>query len=151
MITYLRFTADRDINRVRRYLARRYRARTEDLSSIRLTDEDFLINIPNELSPRDIVNDSHDWAPRKGIVVDKFEGELERRRPAAFRVTVHLKNIPLKLWSRETATRILEDFREPAFIDDATMVGPDRLIIYVMVDCHDEWMIPLGTSARRGI
>jgi hypothetical protein len=61
------------------------------------------------------------------------------------------KNILLKLWSRETAIRILEDFREPTFIDDATMVGPDRLIIYVMVDCHDEWMIPLGTSARRGI
>jgi hypothetical protein len=44
-------------------------------------------------------------------VVDKFEGELERRRLATFRMTVHLKNIPFKLWSRETAMRILEDFR----------------------------------------
>jgi hypothetical protein len=35
-------------------------------------------------------------------------------------MTVHLKNIPLKLWSRETTMRILEDFGEPAFIDDAS-------------------------------
>jgi hypothetical protein len=83
-------------------------------------------------------------------VVDKFEGEPERRRPAAFRVTVHLKNIPLKLWSRETTTRILKDFRERTFIDDATTVGPDRRSIYAMVDSHDGQMIPLGTSARRG-
>jgi hypothetical protein len=73
VITYLSSAADGDINRVRRYLAHRYGARTEDLPSIRLTSEDFLINIPNVLSPRDIVNDSHDWAPRQDIVVDKFE------------------------------------------------------------------------------
>jgi hypothetical protein len=66
-------------------------------------------------------------------MMDKFEGEPKRRRPTAFRVMVHLKNIPLKLWSRETATRILEDFDEPVYIDDATTVGPDRYIIYEMV------------------
>jgi hypothetical protein len=77
MITYLNFTANRDINRIRWYLTHYYGARTKDLSSIKLTCEDFLINIPNELSPQDIVNDSHDWAPRQGIVVDKFEGEPE--------------------------------------------------------------------------
>jgi Domain of unknown function (DUF4283) len=141
VITYLSSIADRDINRVRRYLARHYGARTEDMLSIRLTGEDFLINIPNELSPRDIVNDSHDQTPRQGIMVDKFEGEPERRRPTAFRVTMHLKNILLKLWSRETAVRILEDLGEPAFIDDATTVSPYRCAIYAMVDYHDGHMI----------
>jgi hypothetical protein len=75
-------------------------------------------------------------------MVDKFEGEPERRRPTTFRVTVHLKNIPLKLSSREMATRILEDFREPAFIDDATTVSSDRRTIIAMIDCHDGRMIP---------
>jgi hypothetical protein len=97
VITYLSSAADRDINRVRRYLTRRYGTRTEDLSSIGLTGENFPINIPNELSPRNIVNDSHDWAPRQDIMVDKFERESKRRRPMAFRVTVYLKNIHLKL------------------------------------------------------
>jgi hypothetical protein len=57
VIIYLSSTTYRDINRLRRYLTRRYGARMEDLSSIRLTGEDFLINIPNKLSPWDIVND----------------------------------------------------------------------------------------------
>jgi hypothetical protein len=65
------------------------------------------------------VNDSHDWAPRQGIMVNKFEGELERRRSVTFRVTMHLNNIPLKLWSGETSTKIMEDFGEPASIDNA--------------------------------
>jgi hypothetical protein len=112
------------------------------LPPIRLTSEDFLINIPNELSSRDIVNDSHDWPPRQDIVVDKFERKMERRRPATFRVTVHLKNISLRLWSRETTMRILENFGEPAFIDNATTVGPDRCAVYAMVDCHDGRVIP---------
>jgi hypothetical protein len=76
-------------------------------------------------------------------VVDKFEGEPEWRRLTTFGVTVHLKNILLKLWSRETASKILEKFREPAFIDDATTIGSDRCIIYAMVDYHDGRMIPL--------
>jgi hypothetical protein len=84
----------------------------------------------------------HDWAPRQDIVVDKFEGEPERRRPTTFRVTVHLKNILLRLWSRETTVRILEDFEEPAFIDNATTVGLDRCVVYAMVDCHDGRVIP---------
>jgi hypothetical protein len=45
-------------------------------------------------------------------MVDKFEGEPERRRPA-LRVTVHLKNIYFKLWLRKTTTRIREDFENP--------------------------------------
>jgi hypothetical protein len=143
LITYLSSAVDRDINRVRQYLARYYGTRTENLTSIRLTGDDFLINIPNELSPRDIVNDSHDWAPRQDIMVDKFEGEPKWRRPTTFGVMVHLKNILLKLWSRETASKILEEFREPAFIDDATTIGSDRCTIYAMVDYHDGQMIPL--------
>jgi Domain of unknown function (DUF4283) len=150
VITYLSSAADRDINRFRRYLTHRYGTRTGDLTSIRLTGGDFLINILKELSPRNIVNDSYDLTPRQGIMVDKFEGEPERRRPMTFRVTVHLNNIPLKLWSSEMITRILKDFGELTFIDDATTVGPDRRAIYAMVNCHDGWMIPLGTSARRG-
>jgi Domain of unknown function (DUF4283) len=142
VIIYLSSAADRDINQVRRYLTRRYGTRTGDLSSISLTGGDFLINIPNELSPRNIVNDSYDLTTRQGIIVDKFEGEPERRRLTTFRVTVHLKNILLKLWSREMITRILKDFGELAFIDDATTVGPDRCAIYAMVDCHDRRMIP---------
>jgi hypothetical protein len=63
-------------------------------------------------------------------------------RPTTFRVTVNLKNILLKLWSRKMVTRILEDFGEPIFIDDATMISPDRCVIYAMVDCHDGRMIP---------
>jgi hypothetical protein len=141
VIIYLSSTVDRDINRVRRYLARHYGTRTEDMPSIRLIGEYFLINILNELSPRDTVNDSHDWASRQGIMVDKFEGEQEWRMLVSFRVTVHLKNIHLKLWSRETTTRILEDFEEPEFIDDATTIGPDRRAVYAMVDCHDGQMI----------
>jgi hypothetical protein len=88
VITYLSFIMSRDINRVRRYLERHYEIRTKDLLSIGLTSEDFLINTPNELSPRDIVNDSHDLAPRQDIMVDKIEGEPERRRMVTFRVTV---------------------------------------------------------------
>jgi hypothetical protein len=30
------------------------------------------------------------------------------------------------------------------------MVGPDRRVIYAMVDCHDGQMIPPQSSARRG-
>jgi hypothetical protein len=53
VITYLSSAMDKDINWVWRYLARRYGAWTEDLPSIRLIGEDFLINIPNELSPQE--------------------------------------------------------------------------------------------------
>jgi hypothetical protein len=59
-------------------------------------------------------------------------------------VTVHLKNIPFKLWSREIAMRILKDFKESTFIDDATTVGSDRRVIYAMIDCHDGRMIYLS-------
>jgi hypothetical protein len=45
----------------------------QDLPAIRLTDEDYLINIPNELSPRDITEDSYDWGSRYNIIVKKFE------------------------------------------------------------------------------
>jgi hypothetical protein len=38
--------------------------------------------------------------------------------------------------------RILVNFAEPTFNDDATMVGLDRRVIYAMVDCHDGRMIP---------
>jgi Domain of unknown function (DUF4283) len=141
VITSLSSAMDRDINQVRRYLALRYGTRTKDLPSIRLTGEDFLSNISNEPSPWDTVNDSRDWAPRQDIVVDKFKGEPEQRRPVTFRVTVHLKNISLKFWSRKTIMRILEDIGEPTFINNATTVGTDRHTFYAMVDYHDGQMI----------
>jgi hypothetical protein len=46
--------------------------------------------------------------------------------------------------------RILEDFGEPAFIDDATTVGPDRCVIYTLVDCHDGRMIPSSILCTSG-
>jgi hypothetical protein len=57
-------------------------------------------------------------------------------------VTVHLKKIPLRLWSRTVTTRILENFGEPVFLDDVSFDGHDRREIYTMVDCHDGRMIP---------
>jgi hypothetical protein len=109
---------------------------------MRLTDRDFIIDIPNKLSPRDIIAESREWDPTYGVTMEKFEGEPERPRPAIVRVTVHLKNIPLRLWSRAVATRILEDFSEPVFLDDVSFDGQDKRAVYAMVDCHDGRMIP---------
>jgi hypothetical protein len=67
---------------------------------VRLTYWDFIIDILNKLSPWDIIAESREWGPTYGVTVEKFDGELERPRPAAIRVTVHLKNIPLRLWSK---------------------------------------------------
>jgi hypothetical protein len=58
--------------------------------------------------------------PTYGVTVEKFEWEPERSRPYVVQVIVHLKNIPLKLWTREEVTRILEDFDEPFFLDDVS-------------------------------
>jgi hypothetical protein len=88
--------------------------------------------------------------PRFGVTVDKFEGEQERPRLTSFQVTVHLKNIPLKLWSRATATRILEGFGEPVFLDDVSFDGPDRRAVYTMVDCHDDRMILKSVMVHAG-
>jgi hypothetical protein len=77
---------------------------------VKLTDKDFIIDIPNKLSPQDVIVESREWGPTYRVTVEKFEGEPERPRPVVVRVTVHLKNIPLRLWSRAMATRILEDF-----------------------------------------
>jgi hypothetical protein len=112
------------------------------LPTMRLTDRDFIIDIPNKLSPRDIIAESREWDPTYGVTMEKFEGEPERPRPAIVRVTVHLKNIPLRLWSRAVATRILEDFSEPVFLDDVSFDGQDKMAVYAMVDCHDGRMIP---------
>jgi hypothetical protein len=109
---------------------------------VRLTDRDFIIDIPNKLSPQDIIAESREWGPTYGVTAEKFEGEPELPRPAAVRVIVHLKNIPLRLWSRAVTIRILEDFGEPVFLDDVSFDGHDRKAVYVMVDCHDGWMIP---------
>jgi hypothetical protein len=50
------------------------------------------------------------------------------------------------------AMRILEDFRGPEFIDNATTVGPDRCAIYAMVDCHVGKMISPSVLVHvRGI
>jgi hypothetical protein len=76
-------------------------------------------------SPQDILDDSREWGIKYGVLVEKFESEAERPRPVSVRVTVHLKNIPLKLWSRATATRILEDFQELIFLDDVFFDGPN--------------------------
>jgi hypothetical protein len=57
-------------------------------------------------------------------------------------VTVHQKNILLRLWSRTVATRILEDFGEPIFLDDVSFDGHDRRVVYAMVDFHDGQMMP---------
>jgi hypothetical protein len=117
---------------------------------MRLINRDFIIDIPNELSPQDINAESREWGPTYGITVEKFEGEPERPRPATVRVTVHLNNIPLKLWSRAVATRILEDFGEPVFLDDVSFDGQDRRAIYTMVDCHDRRMIPKSVMVHVG-
>jgi hypothetical protein len=108
---------------------------------VRFTDKDFIIDIPNKLSSRDIIAESREWGPTYGVTVEKFEGEPERPRPAAVRVTVHLKNIPVRSWSRAVVTRILEDFGEPVFLDDVSFDGQDRRVVYTMVDCHDGRMI----------
>jgi Domain of unknown function (DUF4283) len=68
--------------------------------------------------------------------------ELERPRTTVVRVTVHLKNIPLRLWSRTVTIRILKDIGEPIFLDDVSFGGPNRREVYAMVDWHDGRMIP---------
>jgi hypothetical protein len=65
-------------------------------------------------------------------------------------VTVHVKNIPLRLWSRAVATRILEDFGEPVFLDNVSFDGPDRRAIYVMVDCHNGRIISKSVMVHVG-
>jgi hypothetical protein len=109
---------------------------------VRLTNRDFIINIPNELSLWDIITESREWGSTYGVTVEKFEGEPERPRLAAVRVTVHLKNILLRLWSMAMATRILEDFGELIFLNDVSFDGHDRRAVYAMVECHDGRMIP---------
>jgi hypothetical protein len=66
-------------------------------------------------------------------------------------VTVHVKNIPLKLWSRAVATRILEDFGEPVFLDDVSFDGQDRRVVYTMVDCHNGRMILKSVIVHVGV
>jgi hypothetical protein len=81
---------------------------------------------------------SHLWT------VEKFEWELERPRPAVVRV------ISLRLWSKAVATRILEDFGEPVFLDDVSFDEHDRRVVYAMVDCHDGRMIPKSVMVHIG-
>jgi hypothetical protein len=50
-------------------------------------------------------------------------------------VIVHLKNISLRLWTREVATRILEDFCKLVFLDDVSFDGQDKKVVHAMVDC----------------
>jgi hypothetical protein len=57
-------------------------------------------------------------------------------------VTIHLKNISLRLWFRAVTTRILENFGEHVFLDDVSFDGHDRRAVYTMVDRHDGRMIP---------
>jgi hypothetical protein len=142
LVTYRHTTVERSIDRINRHIAQRYGATIHDLPAQQLTDRDFIIDIPNKLSPRDIVGDSREWGPGFGVTIEKFEGEVERLKLASFRVTVHLKNIPLKIWSRATTTRILEVFGELGFIDDVSFDGRDRRAVYAMVDYHDGKMIP---------
>jgi hypothetical protein len=75
IITFIHPDSHLDINWVRRQIVRRYGAKAEALPAIRMTREDFLINIPDELSPSDIVEESHEWAGQWGIMVTKFQGE----------------------------------------------------------------------------
>jgi hypothetical protein len=117
---------------------------------VRLTDRDFIIDILNELSPRNIIAESRQWGPTYGVTIEKFEGEPERPRSATVRVTVHLKNIPLRLWSRAVTTRILEDISELVFLVDVSFDGRDRRAVYVMVDCHDGRMIPKSVMVHVG-
>jgi hypothetical protein len=117
---------------------------------VRLIDKDFIIDIRNELSPRDIIAESREWGPTYGVTVENFEGELERPRPAVVRVTIHLNNVSLRLWSRAVATRILEDFGEPVFLDDVSFDEHDRRAVYTMVDCHDGRMIPKSVMVHVG-
>jgi hypothetical protein len=117
---------------------------------MRLADKNFIIDIPNELSSRDIIAKSWEWGPTYGVSIKKFEGEHERSRPVIVRVTIHLKNILLRLWSRAVATRILKDFGESVFLDDVSFDGPDRRAVYAMVDCHDGRMIPKPVMVHVG-
>jgi hypothetical protein len=41
---------------------------------VRLTDRDFIIDILNELFPRDIITENREWCPTYGVTVEKFEG-----------------------------------------------------------------------------
>jgi hypothetical protein len=44
----------------------------------------------------------------------------------------------------------LEDFGESVFIDDVCMEGTDRRVVYAMVDCHDDRMIPKSIMVHAG-
>jgi hypothetical protein len=150
LVTYRHTNTDRSINCIRRYIARRYGASEQVLPAVRLTYRDFIIDIPNELSSRDIIAESREWGPIYGVTVEKFEGEPERPRSAVVRVTVHLNNIPLRLWSKAVATRILEDFSELVFLDDVSFDELYRRAVYTMVDCYDGRMIPKSVMVHVG-
>jgi hypothetical protein len=49
---------------------------------VRFTDKDFIIDISNKLSLRDIIAESREWGLTYGVTVEKFEGEPERPRPS---------------------------------------------------------------------
>jgi hypothetical protein len=65
-------------------------------------------------------------------------------------VIVHLKNIPLRLWTRKVATRILEDFGKLVFLDDVSFDGQDRRAVHPLVDYHDGQMIPKSVMVHVG-
>jgi hypothetical protein len=118
--------------------------------AVKLIDMDFIIDIPNKLSPRDIIARAGSEGPTYGVTVEKFEGEPEQLRPAIARMTIHLNNIPLRLWSRAVATRILKDFGEPIFLHVVSFNGQDRRAVYAMVDCHDGRMISKSVLVHVG-
>jgi hypothetical protein len=95
------------------------------------------MDIPDHLSPQDIVEESSEWGERLGVIVEKYDKASERPRPASIRVTVHLKNIPLRIWLTATVRRIMEDFGDPVVIDVSTTDEPDKRAVYGVVDCHD--------------
>jgi hypothetical protein len=95
VVTYLRNAIGQNIDRVRQYIRRWYGTYMADLPAIQVTDFDYLVNIPDHLSPMDIVNESMNWAPRDNIEVTKYDREFERYRPLSIRIIIHIKNIPL--------------------------------------------------------
>jgi hypothetical protein len=79
VISYQHNALGQDIDRIQRYLARRYGVHPVDLPVKQVTDLDYLIDIPDHLSPTPMdMNESTEWATRQNIEVTKYDKASER-------------------------------------------------------------------------
>lgn len=129
------------------YLKRMYGGENGDYPCWNVSTNAYMIQLPHTLVRNRVIERGTIWGQTDGwhfYAWEEWEIAYTHRTP--YMVKIKVTNFPRELWLEEAVEKVISEFGEECYVDEADLRGMNRSAIHVWFKCVDPYLIPFSST-----